>query len=89
MLVGQLPEESALSASRQGGPRYRPWTLQNHLLAATVNMLYAANRQRGGKPTKTMPIVPPKPTVKARQQQRKGRVVRIGSLPSARKVAGR
>ncbi|HEY9417885.1 MAG TPA: hypothetical protein VIQ30_24260 [Pseudonocardia sp.] len=85
-LVGQLPEGSAFFASLQGGPRYRAWTLQNHLAAATVNLLYAANHQRANKKMKKPPIVAPKPTIAARA--RRGRVMRIANLPSARKVAG-
>lgn len=84
MLVGQLPEGSAFFASMQGGQKYRSWTLQNHLLGFIGNSLYAANRQRGGQATKTLPITPPKP----RSRPKPRRVVRIAGLPSTRKVAG-
>jgi hypothetical protein len=82
MLVGQLPDGSAFAASVRGGARYRQWTLQNHLLAGIFNMTFAANRQRGGKPTKKLPVQPPK------ERRAPGRVVRIADLPSARRVAG-
>jgi hypothetical protein len=85
MLVGQLPEGSAFFASVQGGSKFRSWTLQNHLLGFIGNSVFAANRQRAGKPTKTLPIAPPKP----RTRQRRARVVRIADLPSARRIAGR
>lgn len=83
-LAGQLPDGSAYTASLRGGAKHQPWTLENHLLAATVNLLFVANRQRARKPTRKMPVVPPKPS----RRQRSGRVVRIGNLPSARKTAG-
>jgi len=86
-LVGQLPEGSAFFASVQGGAKYRSWTLQNQLLAFAGNSLYAANRQRAGKPTKKLPINPPKPSIKGRRTQTR-RVQRIAGLPSARRIAG-
>lgn len=43
----------------RGGPEFRAWTSSLHLLAAQTNMLYAANRQRGGKATKSPIIKPP------------------------------
>jgi hypothetical protein len=48
-----------LSASWRGGPEFRPWTPELHLLAANANLLYAANRQRAGKKTKEPLIKPP------------------------------
>jgi len=87
MLVGQLPEGSAFFASIQGGAKYRSWTLQNQLLAFIGNSTYAGNRQRAGKPTKKLPIVPPKPSIKARRSQGR-RVQRIAGLPSTRRIAG-
>jgi hypothetical protein len=87
MLAGQLPEGSAFFASIQGGARYRSWTLQNQLLGFIGNSLYAANRQRAGKPTKKLPINPPKPSIKGRRAQTR-RVQRIAGLPSARRIAG-
>lgn len=48
-LVGQLPPDSAFSASVRGGPEFRPWTPELHLIGAVVNLLAAANRQRAGK----------------------------------------
>lgn len=85
MLVGQLPAGSALSASMQGGQQYRPWTLETHLLAATVNLLFVANSQRARKKSRKLPVTPPKPKVRARPR----RVLSIAGLPSTRRVAGR
>lgn len=63
MLVEQLDDTSAFSASVRGGPEFRPWSLQNVLLAASVNLLHNANGQRAGK--KVRPLVePPKKRVK-------------------------
>jgi len=59
-LVGQLPPEAAFHASMRGGSEHRMWTPTNHLLAATVNLLNAANRQRAGKRTKSPLVAPPK-----------------------------
>ncbi len=59
MLAGQLPDDSALHAALRGGREFRPWTLANTLLAATVNQLYAANRQRAGKKPGKPPVTPP------------------------------
>lgn len=84
MLVGQLPDGSAFSASVRGGAQHRSWTLQNHLLANIANLTYAGCKQRAGKPVKKMPIQPPKPRAKAVAR----RVVRIANLPSARRIAG-
>lgn len=83
-LVGQLPDDSAFAASLAGGAKYRPWTLERRLQAATVNLLYAANSQRAGKRSKPL-ITPPKPR-KARQQSR---VVRVADVARKRRVAGR
>ena len=63
MLVGQLDDTSAFSASVRGGPEFRPWSLQNVLLAASVNLLHNANGQRAGKRVKPL-IEPPKKRVK-------------------------
>lgn len=60
MLIAHLPESSAYVASNRGGPEFRAWTSTTHLLAAIVNLTYAANRQRGGKPTRKPLISPPK-----------------------------
>lgn len=43
----------------RGGPEFRAWTSEMHVLVAQANMLYAANRQRGGKTTKVPLIKPP------------------------------
>lgn len=72
-LVGQLPPDSALSASVRGGPEYRAWTPELHLLAATVNLLAAANRQRAGKRGNKPVITPP-------QAQQKPRVLTVAEL---------
>jgi hypothetical protein len=69
LLVGQLDDTSAFSASVRGGPEFRPWSLQNVLLAASVNLLHNANGQRAGK--KVRPLIEPpknkaKPKVMAR-----------------------
>lgn len=61
MLVGQLPQDSAFAASMRGGAELRPWTLQLYLLAAVVNLLNAANRQRAGKRGNAQIVKPPKP----------------------------
>lgn len=60
-LVEHLPEDSATFASIRGGREMRPWTTEMYLLAAQTNMLYAANRQRAGKATKSGIIKPPVP----------------------------
>lgn len=64
ILHGQLPDTSASYAAQRGGPEYRPWTATAHLLATLVNLTYAGNRQRGGKPTKKPLIEPPNPKKK-------------------------
>ena len=66
LLVGQLGPDSALAASQQGGPEFRSWTPQNYLLAAAVNLLNAANRQRAGKKSSKAIVQPPKRKQKAR-----------------------
>ncbi|HEX6969047.1 MAG TPA: hypothetical protein VF174_09595 [Micromonosporaceae bacterium] len=65
-LVGQLPPDSALGAAHQGGPEFRSWTPQNYLLAAAVNLLAAANRQRAGKRSSKPLVTPPRRKQKAR-----------------------
>ena len=81
-LVGQLSDTSAFAASARGGGEFRSWTMQNSLLAASANMLYAANQQRAGK--KTI-----KPLIKPPRKQPKRRVVRIADvLARKQKVAG-
>jgi hypothetical protein len=62
LLAGQLPPSSALRAAQRGGPEWRPWDPQLHLLAAVVNLLNAANRQRAGKRTNAPLVSPPKQT---------------------------
>jgi hypothetical protein len=59
MLIAHLPEDSAFVAAHRGGPEFRPWTGTLHMLAALVNLTYAANRQRGGKATRKPLIKPP------------------------------
>jgi hypothetical protein len=84
-LVGHLPEDSAFIASMRGGQQHRVWTLQNHLLASVANLLFAANRQRAGLKTHSMPVKPPTPKTAKRQR----RVIPIGRLPGVRRIAGR
>lgn len=60
-LVEHLPDDSATFAAMRGGREFRAWTTDTHLFAAMVNMLYAANRQRGGKATRTPIVKPPVP----------------------------
>jgi hypothetical protein len=59
MLIAHLRDDSAFVAANRGGPEFRPWTGTTHLLAALVNLTYAANRQRGGKPTRKPLVKPP------------------------------
>lgn len=82
-LVGQLPDTSAFSASMRGGQEFRGWNLQNTLLAATVNLLYAANQQRGGKKSIKQLVKVPKPRVK----RQPGRVMRVADVLARRKSA--
>jgi hypothetical protein len=72
MLVGQLSDDSALAASVRGGTEFRSWTLSNYLMAATVNILNAANMQRAGKKAK--------PIVKPPQKQTRRKVVRVAEI---------
>lgn len=58
-IAGQLPADSALAASRQGGAEFRPWTPTVYLLAAITNLTNAANRQRAGKRTRDQLVKPP------------------------------
>lgn len=67
MLAGQMPEQSAFAAAHRGGSEFRPWTTQTYLLTAITNLLFAANRQRGGKPTRKPMVSPPDPSKKARK----------------------
>jgi len=46
-------------AAVRGGPEFRAWTSVVHLLAAQTNLLYAANRQRAGKATRSGIVKPP------------------------------
>ena len=75
-LVEHLPEDSAVIARARGGQRHRPWTSQAHLLAAAVNLLYVANRQRAGKPARRPLITPPK----SKAPKKRGRVVRVADM---------
>jgi hypothetical protein len=72
-LVGQLPPGSAFGASVRGGPEFRPWTPELHLLAGIANLLNAANRQRAGKRTR-------EPLVKPPTAQRKPRVLPVAEI---------
>lgn len=57
-LVEQLPDDSALAASAQGGVQHRAWDVHTHLLAAAVDAAHltawitaqANSRQRVPKP---------------------------------------
>jgi hypothetical protein len=73
-LVGQLPQSSAFAASSRGGPEFRPWTSELHLLAAIANLLNAANRQRAGKRGSKPIVEPPKAA------RRKPRVLSVAEL---------
>jgi hypothetical protein len=72
-LVGQLPADSAFAASSRGGAEFRSWTPTLYLLAAVVNLLNAANRQRAGKRS-NQPLVKP-PTA-----QRAPRVLTVAEI---------
>lgn len=50
----------------RGGAELRPWTLELYLLAAVVNLLNAANRQRAGKRGNSQIVKPPKPARKTK-----------------------
>lgn len=58
-LVEHLPEDSATMGAVRGGPQFRAWTQAMYIAAAQANMLYAANRQRAGKATRSGIIKPP------------------------------
>lgn len=58
-LVEHLPEDSATMGAVRGGPQFRAWTQAMYVAAAQANMLYAANRQRAGKATRSGIIKPP------------------------------
>lgn len=77
-LVEHLPQDSATNASIRGGPHHRAWTTDTYLLAAAVNTLAAANRQRAGKAMRKAPVQPPKP--KTQKRPAGARVVRISEL---------
>lgn len=85
MLVGHLPEDSALSTSMRGGRELRPWSTQTYLLAGVVNLLNAANRQRAGQRTRKPLIEPPTPS------KRKRRTVSVGRIAAnaTRALTGR
>lgn len=51
----------------QGGSQFRGWTHSVYLLAAVVNLLNAANRQRAGKTTKSPLVKPPSSKPPARR----------------------
>jgi hypothetical protein len=57
----------------RGGQEFRPWTPETYLLAAGVNLLAAANRQRAGKRGNKPVVTPP-------QAQRKPRVLTVAEL---------
>ena len=78
-LVGQLPDTSAFAASTRGGGEFRGWGTQTYLLAASANMLYAANQQRAGK--KSI-----KPLIKPPQKAKQRRMVRISELSKLRDI---
>lgn len=58
-LVEHLPEDSATLAAIRGGPQFRAWTSPMYIQALQANLLFAANRQRAGKATRTPMIKPP------------------------------
>jgi hypothetical protein len=58
-LVEQLPTDSAFAASLRGGLEMRGWDPKMFVLAAIVNLLNAANRQRAGKRTREPLLKPP------------------------------
>lgn len=57
MLVRHLPAESATHRGIVG--EAATWTLTDHLLAAAVDTLRAANWQRGGKGARPKPLARP------------------------------
>lgn len=80
-LAGQFPLNSALRAAQRGGPEWRPWDPQLHLLAAIANLLNAANRQRAGKRTNSPIVAPPKKSKPVRRMT----VAEIAKRQHARK----
>jgi len=81
-LVGQLPQSSAFAASMRGGAEFRPWTTDTYLLAAVVNILAAANRQRAGKRGGKPVVKPPQA-----QRARPARVLSVAQLAARQKSA--
>lgn len=77
-IAGQLPSDSALWASKQGGAEFRAWTPPMYLLAAVVNLTNAANRQRAGKQTR-------KPLVKPPSKRRPARRISIAGIAARQK----
>lgn len=47
-LLRWLPDDSATAAGMQGGPQFRGWGTETHLLASVLDSLQAANWQRSG-----------------------------------------
>lgn len=82
-LAGQLPPDSALRASLQGGDEFRAWTPEAYLLAAAVNLLNAANRQRAGKRSSKPLVEPPKPKVRP-----KARVITLDQIARRQRAEG-
>lgn len=80
MLVEQLDDTSAFSASVRGGPEFRSWSLANVLLAAQVNLLHNANGQRAGK--KVRPLVePPKRKIRPKVVARVSELIKWRDSP--------
>lgn len=82
-LVGQLPDTSAFAASVRGGSEFRAWGTQTYLLAASANMLYAANQQRAGKKS-IKPLIKPPTAVKPKRVMR---VAELAAMSQAKKQA--
>lgn len=82
-LAGHLPQDSATIADMQGGPKFRPWTQDVHLLALIANLLAGANRQRAGKAMRKPLVEPPK---KGRNRSN-ARVVRVSQINNRRAAA--
>jgi hypothetical protein len=78
-LVGQLPDTSAFAASVRGGAEFRAWGTQTYLLAASANMLYAANQQRAGKKS-IKPLIKPPAAAKPK------RVMRVAEVAALRQT---
>lgn len=70
-----LPDDSAVSASVQGGPQFRGWTTDRHLRRRADLFLHAAVSKKKPKPV-------PLPR-KARRSRGTGRVVRLRDLGGA------